>query len=68
MLKILMGPNVKILMGQSFGSWTHGHGPMAWAQGLALAAAGGEWGIGVYHDKSVFTMTNWCLPWDAQGS
>ena len=27
MLKILMGPNVKILMGQSFGSWTHGHGP-----------------------------------------
>ena len=39
MLKILMGPNVKILMGQSFGSWTHGHGPMAWAQGLALAAA-----------------------------
>ena len=29
MLKILMGPNVKILMGQSFGSWTHGHGPMA---------------------------------------
>ena len=22
-----MGPNVKILMGQSFGSWTHGHGP-----------------------------------------
>ena len=30
-----MGPNVKILMGQSFGSWTHGHGPMAWAQGLA---------------------------------
>ena len=26
MLKILMGPNVKILMGQSFGSWTHGHG------------------------------------------
>ena len=35
MLKILMGPNVKILMGQSLGSWTHGHGPMAWAQGLA---------------------------------
>ena len=34
MLKILMGPNVKILMGQSFGSSTHGHGPMAWAQGL----------------------------------
>ena len=30
-----MGPNVKILMGQSFGSWTHGHGPMTWAQ-LAL--------------------------------
>ena len=29
MLKILMGPNVKILMGQSFGSWTHGRGPMA---------------------------------------
>ena len=40
MLQILMGPNVEILMGQSFGSWTHGHGPMAWAQGLALAAAG----------------------------
>ena len=28
MLKIFMGPNVKILMGQSFGFWTHGHGPM----------------------------------------
>ena len=41
MLRILMGPTVKILTGQSFGSWTHGHGPMAWAQGLALAAAGG---------------------------
>ena len=40
MLKILMGPNVKILMGKSFGSWTHGHGPMTCAQGLALAAAG----------------------------
>ena len=37
MLKILMGPNVKILMGQSFGSWTHGHGPMALG---AWAAAG----------------------------
>ena len=24
-----MGPNVKILMGQSFGSWTHGHSPSA---------------------------------------
>ena len=36
MLKILMGPNVKILMGQSFGSWTHGHGPMA----LGLRALG----------------------------
>ena len=36
MLKILMGPNVKILMGQSFGSWTHGHGPMAWAQGQPM--------------------------------
>ena len=35
MLKILMGPNVKILMGQSFGSWTHGHRPIAWAQSLA---------------------------------
>ena len=50
MLKILMGPNVKILMGQSFGSWTHGHGPMAWAQGLAhgpgpgpMAAPGKVW-------------------------
>ena len=32
---MLMGPNVKILTGQSFGSWTHGHGPMAWAQGPA---------------------------------
>ena len=38
MLKILMGPNVKILMGQSFGSWTHGHGPMA--LGAWAAAAG----------------------------
>ena len=38
MLKILMGPNVKILMGQSFGSWTHGHGPMALR---AWAAAAG---------------------------
>ena len=41
MLKILMSPNVKILMGQSFGSWTQRHGSMAlgsWA--LALAAAG----------------------------
>ena len=27
--KILLGPNVKILMGQSFGSWTHGPEPMA---------------------------------------
>ena len=47
MLKILMGPNVKILMAQSFGSWTHGHGPMAlgsWA--LALAAAGEVCGTG----------------------
>ena len=35
MLKIPMGPNVKILMGQSFGSWTYGHGSMAWTQGLA---------------------------------
>ena len=33
-----MGPNVKILMGQSFGSWTHGHGPMA--LGAWAAAAG----------------------------
>ena len=39
MLKILMGPNVKILMGQSFGSWTHGHWPMALGP-WALAAAG----------------------------
>ena len=39
MLKILMGPNVKILMGQSFGSWTHGPGPMALGT-WALAAAG----------------------------
>ena len=31
-------PNVKILMGQSFGSWTHGHGPMA--LGAWAAAAG----------------------------
>ena len=31
MLKILMGPNVKILIGQSFGSWTHGHGAKALA-------------------------------------
>ena len=38
MLKILMGPNVKILMGQSFGSWTNGHGPMA--LGAWEAAAG----------------------------
>ena len=29
MLQMLMGPNVEILMGQSFASWTHGHGPMA---------------------------------------
>ena len=38
-----MGPNVKILMGQSFGSWTHGHGPMAlgpWALVLAPGAPG----------------------------
>ena len=38
-----MGPNVKILMGQSFGSWTHGPGPMAQAHvpvPWALAAAG----------------------------
>ena len=35
MLKILMGPNVRILMGQSFVSWTNVHGPVAWAQGLA---------------------------------
>ena len=53
MLKILMGPNVKILMGQSFGSWTHGHGPMAlgaWAAaarppGRRRAAGAGE-GLG----------------------
>ena len=37
MLKILMGPNVKILMGQSFGSWTHGHGPMALGAWAAAA-------------------------------
>ena len=38
MLKILMGPNVKILMGQSFGSWTHGHGPMGPGPGPCAAA------------------------------
>ena len=39
MLKILMGPNVKIHMGQVFGSWTHGHGSMAlgaWAAARAM--------------------------------
>ena len=39
-LKILMSPNVKILMGQSLGSWTHGHGPMAlsmWDSDVAVA-------------------------------
>ena len=42
MLKILMGPNVKILMGQSFGSWTHGHGrgEWGWLGGGAGGAAG----------------------------
>ena len=47
MLKILMGPNVKILMGQSFGSWTHGHGPMClsrrrgpWAEGPRPVGSG----------------------------
>ena len=29
MLKTLLGPNVKIRMGQSFRSCTHGHGSMA---------------------------------------
>ena len=52
MLKILMGPNVKILMGQSFGSWTwaraHGLGPgpgpwaRAWAHGAPDAEAQGH--------------------------
>ena len=42
MLKILMGPNVKIVMGQSFGSWTHGPGPMAMGP-WALAGAAGPW-------------------------
>ena len=32
-----MGPNVKILTGQSFGSWTHGHGPMALGAWAAVA-------------------------------
>ena len=40
MLKILMGSNVKILVGQSFGSWTHGHGPMA-APRRSVATRGG---------------------------
>ena len=35
-----MGPNVKILMGQSFGSWTHGHGPPPGRHRRAAAAAG----------------------------
>ena len=46
MLKILMGPNVKILMGQSFGSWTHGHGPMAlgaWAAPAGPPPPGKVW-------------------------
>ena len=34
-----MGPNVKILMGQSFGSWTHGHGPPPGRRRRAAAAA-----------------------------
>ena len=42
MLKILMGPNVKILMGQSFGSWTHGHGPMALGAWAAAARPPGR--------------------------
>ena len=33
MLKMLMGPNVKILMVQIFGSWTGGAGPRARAHG-----------------------------------
>ena len=32
-----MGPNVKILMGQSFGSWTQGHGHMALGAWAAAA-------------------------------
>ena len=42
MLKILMGPNVKILMGQSFGAWTHGHGPMALGAWAAAARPPGR--------------------------
>ena len=30
-VEVLMAPDVKILMGQSFSSWIHGHLPMAWA-------------------------------------
>ena len=37
-----MGPNVKILMGQSFGSWTHGHGPMALGAWAAAARPPGR--------------------------
>ena len=39
---ILMGPNVKILMGKSFGSWTHGPGPWALAAAALLPHAAGS--------------------------
>ena len=59
MLKILMGPNVKILMGQSFGSWTHGHGPMAlgaWAAAGQVCGTRGEGGGGAAAAHKYFDM------------
>ena len=53
-----MGPNVKILMGQSFGSWTHGHGPMAWAQGLAHGPGENK----TFHNQMVLSTTRWYFP------
>ena len=40
-----MGPNIKILMGQSFGSWTDA-GPGPWAQAWAHGGAGEVWVMG----------------------
>ena len=49
-----MGPNVKILMGQSFGSWTHGHGPMA----LGAWAAALEYKMSINNEGFIDTRTS----------
>ena len=61
MLKILMGPDVKILMGQNFGSWTHVPGSMTLGPWAGPWAAAG-WGVGAHEYFHIWAHEYFSIP------